>query len=106
MSMGCECADVKPGQKDAAPAAAAGYTPPAVVGGKAEDSANEHDDKSEASDKALSRSESTEPSPLTPSQATAKALEKGKGKMVQGRRTDSASSLRCAQPAGMCRHTL
>jgi hypothetical protein len=73
-----------------------------VVGGKAEDSANEHDDKSEASDKAISRSESAEPSPLSPLQA--KALDKGKGKMVQGRRTDSASSLRCAQHAGMCRH--
>ncbi|KAK9918583.1 hypothetical protein WJX75_005145 [Coccomyxa subellipsoidea] len=84
--------DLKPGQKDVAPAAAAGYTPPAVVGGKAEDSANEHDDKSEASDKAISRSESAEPSPLSPLQA--KALDKGKGKMVQGRRTDSASSLR------------
>ncbi|BDA46682.1 probable MDIS1-interacting receptor like kinase 2 at N-terminal half [Coccomyxa sp. Obi] len=81
----------EPGQKDIAPAAAEGYTPPAVVAaGKAEDSANEHDDKfSEVSDKASASASAEEQSA-----ADAKALEKGKGKMVQGRRTDSASSLR------------
>ncbi|CAL8471298.1 g10840 [Coccomyxa elongata] len=80
-----------PGQKDVAPAAGDGYTPPAVVAaGKAEDSANEHDDKlSEVSDKASGSAAVEEQSA-----ADAKALEKGKGKMVQGRRTDSASSLR------------
>lgn len=90
----CGCvAGTEPGQKDIAPAAAGGYTPPAVVGaGKAEDSANEHDDKlSEVSDKASGSAAAEEQSA-----ADAKALEKGKGKMVQGRRTDSASSLRCA----------
>ncbi len=85
-----------PGQKDAA---GDGYTPPAVVGaGKAEDSANEHDDKlSEVSDKASGSAAAEEHSA-----ANAKALEKGKGKMVQGRRTDSASSLRCALHADTC----
>lgn len=81
-----------------APAAAAdGYILPAVLGGGAkaqEDSANEV--SSEGSGKERTPSDCSEP--LQPD-----ALDKGKGKMVQGRRTDSASSLRCAQHPGTCR---
>jgi hypothetical protein len=87
-------AETKPGKKrgkDAAPAAAAAAAD--------RDSANEHDDKSEKSggfDLELRRSVSSEVQELSPEEAT-RAREKGKGKVVQSkRRTDSASSLRCA----------
>lgn len=94
------------GKKGVAPAAAA--VAGAAAGGKvAEDSAHEHDDNSEStiSEESLNRASGREHSgsieeirtpedprgSLTDQQRYA---DKGKGKMVQGRRTDSASSLR------------
>ena len=94
------------GKKGVAPASAAVAS--AAAGGKvAEDSAHEHDDNSEStvSEESLNRASGRERSGsieeirapgdprgvLTDQQRYA---DKGKGKMVQGRRTDSASSLR------------
>ena len=114
----CPGTGLKPGsgKKGAAPAAAAAAAAAGV--GKAEDSAHERDDNSEStvSEDSLNRlggrqrSGSIEEIRHAPGdhradpQAAAdkqRYLEKGKGKMPERRRTDSASSLRWTAPQGL-----
>lgn len=114
----CPGAGSKPGsgKKGAAPAAAAAAA--AAGAGKAEDSAHERDDNSEStvSEDSLARlggrqrSGSIEEIRHAPGdhradpQAAAdkqRYLDKGKGKMPERRRTDSASSLRCVASRGL-----
>ena len=104
---------LKPGSGKKGAAPAAGAAAGAAATGKAEDSAHERDDNSEStvSEDSLNRmggrqrSGSIEEIRHGPAdhradpQAAAdkqRYLEKGKGKMPERRRTDSASSLRCA----------
>ena len=114
----CPGAGLKPGsgKKGAAPAAAAAGA--AAGAGKAEDSAHERDDNSEStvSEDSLNRMGGRQRSGsieeirhgpadhrVDPQAAADKQryLEKGKGKMPERRRTDSASSLRCLASQGL-----
>ena len=102
------------GKKGSAPAAAAAAA--GVAGKLAEDSAHERDDNSEStvSEDSLNRLGARQGSgsieEIRRHQGDPQAdgqqryLEKGKGKMIERRRTDSASSLRSIPPPNLSVH--